>query len=402
MKILFLTRNGLLEPLGQSQVFSYLQGLSKNYQIILITHERHSDWIDSKRREEVLEKCRKHGIEWLPQRFHSNPKVLAPFINMIYLVCLVSWVARRRRVNLIHARSYLPAVVALIVGCFRRVPFIFDMRALWPEELITSGRLRRGSFLHKVIIALERVCLEYARYVIVLTHVAVDYLRSIYPSELAGKSLAVIPTCADLVRFVPASLPPSKKVIGCLGTLMSGWFRLDWLLAFFSVAAKRDPGLHFEITTRDDPRQIRDIFSGSVVPQSRLSISGSYPELVPHILQGQIASVMFYAGGEISELGRSPTRFAEILGSGLPVVANEGVGDVAHIIREYRVGVLVSGSTEGQMNKAWDELQGLLDDPELQGRCRQAAELVFSLKAGTDAYSRIYSEILRANSIKMA
>lgn len=118
------------------------------------------------------------------------------------------------------------------------------------------------------------------------------------------------------------------------------------------------------------------------------------------VLHGQMASVMFYAGGEISELGRSPTRMAEILGCGLPVVANEGVGDVAQIIREYRVGVLVTGASALEMEVAWDNLQQLLADPDLAARCRRAAEEVFSLETGTAAYSVLYAEILGRGASK--
>ena len=73
------------------------------------------------------------------------------------------------------------------------------------------------------------------------------------------------------------------------------------------------------------------------------------------MLQGQTASVMFFTDG-LSKLGSSPTRMAEILGCGLPVVANDGVGDVARIIREYRVGVLAEGPEPEAMAAAWSEL----------------------------------------------
>ncbi len=103
---------------------------------------------------------------------------------------------------------------------------------------------------------------------------------------------------------------------------------------------------------------------------------------------------MFYAGGEISELGRSPTRMAEILGCGLPVVANEGVGDVAEIIRDHNVGVLVRSSSPEDMRAAWTELETLMSDPDLAARCRKAAEDVFSLEAGTDCYRALYRTII--------
>lgn len=390
---LYLTRNGLLEPLGQSQVFSYLRGLSQEHRITLITYEKDDDWADTQRVAQLRSECERLGIRWLPQRFRAQPKVIAPALSMVRMVWLVAREVRRQRVHLIHARSYIPAAVALVVSRLTGVPFLFDMRALWPEELITAGRLRRGSMLHKAMVASERACLRHAGGVVSLTHAAAEHLRRVYPADLAGQTVAVIPTCADLDRFVPASQPPSQRVIGCLGTVLSGWFRLDWLAAFLAVAARRDPELRFELTTRDDPAQVRAAIGGDADLQSRLRIAPSPSERVHEVLQGQMASVMFFTQG-LSKLGSSPTRMGEILGCGLPVVANEGVGDVAQIIREHRVGVLVNGVNEAEMNSAWDELERLLSDPDLARRCREAATMVFSLESGTRAYSTIYADIL--------
>lgn len=390
---LYLTRNGLLEPLGQSQVLSYLRGLSKEHSITLITYEKDEDWADKQRLVNLRVECERLGIRWLPQRFRPQPKVIAPALSMVRMAWLVAREVRRQRVRLIHARSYIPAAVALIVSRLIGVPFLFDMRALWPEELITAGRLRRGSMLHKAMVATERACLRHAGGVVSLTHAAVEHLRRVYPRDLTGQTAAVIPTCADLDRFVPVNQPPSQRVIGCLGTVLSGWFRLDWLAAFLAVAAKRNPELRFELTTRDDPAQVRAAIGGNANLQARLFIAPSPSERVHEVLQGQMASVMFFTQG-LSKLGSSPTRMAEILGCGLPVVANEGVGDVAQIIRAHRVGVLVSGYSESEMNAAWDELEQLLNDPDLAVRCRRAAEECFSLEAGTAAYLRLYKQIL--------
>lgn len=394
---LYLTRNGLLEPLGQSQVFSYLRGLSQEHRITLISYEKDDDWADTQRVAQMRAECERLGIRWLPQRFRAQPKVIAPALSMVRMVWLVAREVRRQRVRLIHARSYIPAAVALVVSRLTGVPFLFDMRALWPEELITAGRLRRGSMLHKAMVASERACLRHAGGVISLTHAAAEHLRRVYPEDLAGQTVSVIPTCADLDRFIPARQPPSQRVIGCLGTVLSGWFRLDWLAAFLAVAAKRDPELRFELTTRDDPAQVRAAIGGDADLQSRLNIAPSPSERVHEVLQGQRASVMFFTQG-LSKLGSSPTRMGEILGSGLPVVANDGVGDVARIIREHGVGVLVAGPRE--MEGAWEELQQLLADPDLAGRCRRAAEEVFSLEAGTAAYSTLYREVIGEGASK--
>lgn len=389
----YVTRNGLLEPLGQSQVMGYLRGLSRDYRITLITYEKSEDWVNLEKMERARELCLVYGIRWIPQRFKSHPKGIAPALSMLRMVWLIRREVVGQRAQLIHARSYIPAAVAMCVAASTKVPFVFDMRALWPEELIAAGRLGRGSLLHRAIVAAEKVCLRRAGAVVSLTHVAIDHLKRIYPESTAHQTFVVIPTCADLERFVPADRPPERRVIGCLGTVLSGWFKVDWLASFLEVAADRAPEAIFEMTTRDDPIYIRKKLDPNAILNDRLRIAASAPDDVHHVLQLQTVSVMFFTDG-LSKLGSSPTRMAEILGCGLPVVANDGVGDVARIIREYRVGVLATGPERESMTRVWDEMVELLRDPELAHRCRKAAQDVFSLEAGTAEYKRLYSTLI--------
>ncbi|VCU70109.1 D-inositol-3-phosphate glycosyltransferase [Pigmentiphaga humi] len=385
---LYLTRTGLLEPLGQSQVMAYLRGLSRDYQVTLITYEKDRDWADTSRMEAARRECESYGIHWLPQRFRFRPRIIAPTIDMIRMARLVAGSVKQKKIKLIHARSYIPAAVALFVKKTLGVPFIFDMRALWPEELIAAGRLKRNSIMHWFIKRAERACLEKAAAVVSLTHSAVEHLKEIYP-KTRGQRFSVIPTCADLDRFTPADETPENRTFGCLGTVLSGWFRIDWLASFFNLASNKDPELSFELTTLDDPEKVRAALGPEL--QKRVTIESSFPDQVQNILRRQIASVMFFTQG-LSKLGSSPTRMGEILGCGIPVVANDGVGDVAKIIKDYRVGVVIRKPEE--MANAWDELQLLLSEPDLATRCRNAAEDIFSLKAGTDSYRALYTVIL--------
>lgn len=390
---LYLTRNGLLEPLGQSQVMAYLRGLSRDHKITLITLEKPQDWADAEAMARARVDCEAHEIDWQPRPFHHRPRLLAPAWSQLVMTAAALRLARSREVGLIHARSYLPAGVAWLVWRLTGTPFIFDMRALWPEELITAGRLKRGSVLHRALRRLERVCLRDAAAVISLTEAAVDHLKAEYPDELEEQRIRVIPTCADLERFTPPAEPPQDRVYGCVGTVLSGWFRVEWLSAFFRAVARRHPGARFEVVTRDDPDAVR----ARLDPQgelANLAIFASASERVHEVVQRQTASAMFYAGGEISELGRSPTRMAEILGCGVPVVANDGVGDVARIVRRYRIGVIVEEGSHAAMDSAVEELERLRQDPDLAARCRRAAEEVFSLHRGTDLYRTLYAEIL--------
>jgi glycosyltransferase involved in cell wall biosynthesis len=392
---LYLTRNGLLEPLGQSQVFAYLRGLSRDFSITLITYEKPEDWADTARMARARQQCEQYGIRWLPQKFRRKPRIISPALSMLQMLWLLWREVCGGRAELIHARSYIPSAVALAVHRLTGVPFIFDMRALWPEELITAGRLKRGTFLHRAIVAVERACLRRAAAVVSLTNAAVLHLKREYPAELEAQRIVVIPTCADLDRFTPSShRSHGPTVHGCIGTILSGWFCTDWLAAWLSIVVIKDPEARFDIVTRDDARRVRAALDPTGALGDSLSIGPRPSEEMPDAVRGQDLSVMFYAGGQVSELGRSPTRMAEVLGCGLPVIANEGVGDVADILRENHVGVIVEGPNQDQMVDAFDRLQVLMRDPGLPTRCRQVAEEFFALGNGTAEYASIYRSIL--------
>ena len=131
----------------------------------------------------------------------------------------------------------------------------------------------------------------------------------------------------------------------------------------------------------------------------RLAVVARAPREMPAAIRGHSSSAMFYAGGEISELGRSPTRMAEVLGCGAPVVVNEGVGDVARIVREHRVGVVLEGPEEKLIVAAMRKFAELAADPDLPTRCREAAEQIFSLKTGTEAYRSLYRRVLAGHEM---
>jgi glycosyltransferase involved in cell wall biosynthesis len=394
-RVLYLTRNGLLEPLGQSQIWPYLRGLSRHHSITLISFEKPADRCDALAMQRMRMLCNNHGIHWIPLQFRSQPRPWAPTlaIPQLALVALRQW-CRRPGPQLVHARSYVPAAIALMLHRLTAVPFIFDMRALWPEELITAKYLRRGSLLHRSLLFLERRCLKEAAGVVSLTQGAADYLQGRYLFELSGQRLVVIPTCADLQKFESPELTfDTPLVIGCIGTVLSGWFLIDWLRAFFEAVARAEPNARFELISRDAPQAILDALQPDHTWADRLRIAAANPAQMPAIVQQHTASVMFFTGG-LSKLGSSPTRMAEVLGCGRPVVANPGVGDVEKIVRQHQIGVLVNGTTNHEMDTCVEELFALLKDSQLASRCRRTAEELFSLESGTAAYHNLYADIL--------
>jgi glycosyltransferase involved in cell wall biosynthesis len=90
--------------------------------------------------------------------------------------------------------------------------------------------------------------------------------------------------------------------------------------------------------------------------------------------------------------GAVPTKIAEFLACGRPVVINEGLGDFDQLFAEYRAGVIISRNKANLTQKV-EELLTLLNDPETPIRCRALAEDVFDMKIGVKKYMQVYEKI---------
>lgn len=400
MNVLYLSYTGLAEPLGQSQILGYLRGLSGQHQVTLVTFEKPADRADAITMKALRACCAEHGIRWVARRYHHRPRLSATVFDLV----VMSWTALRQaragKSELVHARGYIPAFAALLLKRGFGLAFIFDMRAFWPEEMVTAGRLERNSLLFRLLGWGERLCLRQADAVVSLTHAAVEHLKREHGGGLAHTRFAVIPTCVDLDRFrrEPAQRAAGPPAIGSIGSVLSGWFRLDWLMAFFRACTRTWPDARFRVVTRDAPAGIAAAAGRAGIGSERLVVEARTPSEMPQALAALDAVAMFFAPA-ISEIARCPTRMGEALASGLPIIANSGVGDVSEIIRRHNVGVLVEDASAPSMRRAAGELRRLLDDPELPARCRKAAETWFSLAAGVEAYHALYSGIAASKAV---
>lgn len=157
------------------------------------------------------------------------------------------------------------------------------------------------------------------------------------------------------------------------------------------TVARNEPGAVLEILTRDPPDEVRTLVDPNGTLGQRLTIRPPSSAQMPEALARHKVSAMFFLTG-LSKLGSSPTRMGEVLGMGIPVIANEGVGDMGAIVRKFGIGVLLN--TPDKADEAYRQMIELRRDPDPPARCRAAAETVFSLARGVAQYRDLYRRIL--------
>ena len=391
IKVLYLSYTGLMEPLGRSQILAYLSRLSNEYQFTVVSFEKSEDLNNIDNVKALKQECESYGINWQPKAYHHKPRLLATLWDLSALIYYTWSYSYSNRTQLIHCRSYIPAIAAWLVGKTTKVPFVFDMRALWPEEMIDAGRLGRGSMIHRILVWLESRLLKDAAHVVSLTQAAVDYLQVQQP-HLKNQNFSVITTCVDLdkFKFNPAVNKPKK--LGTMGTVISGWYHLDWLFLSLKAQLQRDSSATFKIVTRDSEKILREMANKYGLQQSKLEIMSSSPNDIAKNISDLKAGLLYFTAG-ISKLGSAPTRMGEFLACGIPVIGNRGVGDMASLIEEYQVGVVTEDGSQESIDQVLDNLDELYQDKELSKRCRYAAEEYFSADKGAEKYRKVYKAI---------
>lgn len=391
-KALYLSYTGLLEPLGRSQILAYLSRLSDEYQFTIISFEKADDFSESAKVKALREECKSYGIDWQPKIYHHKPRLLATLWDLWVLLHATWRFSRSGSAELVHCRSYIPAIAALLVGKVTKVPYIFDMRALWLDEMIDADRLARGSIIHKILVSLETKLLKEAAHVVSLTQAAVDYLQAQQP-HLKNQKFSVITTCVDLNKFKTMNLKTLPKKLGTMGTVISGWYHLDWLFLTLQTQMKKDNDATFKIVTRDSEQKLRKMASQYGIDNSRLEVTSSDPNDIANNIVDLKAGLLYFTSG-ISKLGSAPTRMGEFLACGIPIIGNRGVGDMADLIERYRVGVVIEDGSQTSIDNALASLDILYQDNGLAARCRNAAEAYFSADSGAEKYRRIYKSII--------
>lgn len=372
--VIYVSYDGAQEPLGHSQVLPYLTRLAASHEVTLISYEKSR--ADPAMRSAVAAM----GIRWRPLRYHRRPPVFSTVIDVLRGIAAIALEARRNPPAIVHVRSYVPALIALGARGLTGGKLLFDIRGFWADERVDGGLWPADGTLHRLAKRCERRFFETADAVVTLTQASISQIQPLLSPRRIP--IAVIPTCVDHARFgraEPRPGGPHAVWSGSIGT----WYRFD--LAGPMADAL---GLPLTVLTRDAAAARRAL--GSRVDQIR----SCAPEAIPDALFPGDVGLCLIASLP-SKIASCPTRFAEFLAAGMPVIVTPGVGDLQRLVREWRVGVTLHGNSISQLQHAAEELKELCSDPGLSQRCRQLAASHFDVELGAKRYAALYEQLLK-------
>lgn len=396
---LYISHDGLMDPLGQSQIVQYLKKLTKKgIYFNLLTFDKPRNLEKTDKVERLEEDLAAQGIKWTYLKYHRRPKVLSTACDLLRGVLVGAGIVKLNNISIVHARGYPPALIALILKKLFKLKFIFDVRGLWPDEKADAGAWSRKGLLYKITKHLEKIFFLNADAVIVLTKKAKDILEAFPYYKYNPIKINVIPTCVDLDRFrifeMSNKLPnelENKFVIVYVGSLGT-WYMLDEMIDFFKVANRINSDTFFLILT-PYKNFVKKRMHKKGINKMDFNVDFVAYEEIPKWISVADAAI-FFIRPSYSKKSSCPTKFAESLACGLPIITNSDIGDTEEIIKREKVGVIVESFNENSYRKAMSELLTLLQEgPKLRERCRTTAIKYFSLQDGANRYLQIYRDI---------
>ena len=405
MRVLYVTYNGLTEPLGERQVLPYVIGLAaRGWEYTVLSFEKEETaGVESMAR--VRRRLSERGIRWHPLRYHRRPTLPATAYDG--LRGMIEGLTADRRVDLIHARSTVPATIARTLAPLRRAPWIFDVRGLVAREYADAGHWPPNGWLFRLTERVERTLLRAADGLVFLT----DRIRR----DLSEKGLvptdrptAVIPCAVDTTVFKPqaaerrrirADLGLGDSPVLVYSGSLGSWYRFEEMLDFFLVARQRIPGLRFLVVTLNPEIAAKAVLARRL--ESDVTVVRVEAGDVPAYLSAADVGICFL-GESASKAASSPTKYGEYLASGLPVVTNRWTGDAATLDAEAPW-LLIDGFEQAEYSQTASRLDALLADPlRTRDASRALAARGFGLEGALERYDALYRRVVgrasRANT----
>lgn len=264
--------------------------------------------------------------------------------------------------------QFFTALSGRALSFWKRVPWIMEVRDLWPESIKTVGAMN-DSLVLRFFEWEEKKCYRSAKKIVVVTD---SFKRRLIEKGIDSKKIVVIKNGVDLKRFTPIPKDSrlieslglqGKKVIGYIGTHGMA-HKLDFIL---ECAARMDGKntCHFLlIGAGAEKRRLVEL-------KERLGVSNV--TMLDPVSKNEVKRYISILDVALINLRKSelfttviPSKIFENAGMEIPILMGVD-GEARQIVESYHAGLCFEPESEVDFN---NKLDLLLTDKELYEKCK--------------------------------
>ena len=307
------------------------------------------------------------------------------------LTALAFGLPRLGAVDVVIASSptLFSALSALIIARAKRVPFVLEVRDLWPEAIVDLGLMRPGPTV-RLLERLAQFLYRRAARVVVVTQAFAERLAA---AGVPRAKLAVIPNGADTHFFSPqADGRPTRDALDLDGRFVVAYVGSHGLshgLGAVLDAAAQQPDVAFllvgdgadrdRLVSERDRRQLGNVLMRPSVPKDQ----------VPGLYAAADACLVPLRDVPLFETF-VPSKLFEVLAAGRPVIGAVR-GEARDILSRSGAALLVDPERGDQLAQAVGQLRA---DPELRIELGRRGRAFAEQHYDRDALARRYLDLL--------
>jgi len=251
-----------------------------------------------------------------------------------------------RRADLIIGTSpqFFTACAAYLASSYKRVPYVFELRDIWPESIKAVGAMKDSA----VIRLLERIEMFLYRLAARIVSVTNAFKTTLVSRSIDGDKIDVITNGVDVSRFQPREKDRElEHKLGLEGKFVAGYIgthgmahSLETLLEAAAKLAEQPEGENFQfLFLGDGARKQAIIEKANEMALNNVTFVNSVPksEVVRYWSLLDVSIIHL----KKSELFTTviPSKLFECMGMGIPIL--HGVkGESAQIVKQEQVGLL--------------------------------------------------------------
>lgn len=343
-------------------------GGTRSYEFAKIMHARGHDvhmitsYNDTKFKQEIIEGL---NIYWLPVSYHNQFgafKRVISFLKFMFLAFKTAYNIKDADICYASSTPLTVGVIAMMLKKFKKIPFVFEVRDLWPEVLIQM-KFIKSPILKKLAYRLEKSVYAASNSIVVLSP---GMALGVQKYQL-NKEIHLLPNSADLELFKPQDRP--EHLIETLdltnknGIIYFGTINKTNHLEYFIQLAKCSQNKkynHLKFFLVGEGSEVKRILE--MVKELKLE-NFVFLESLPKILLNEVLNIMDFSYISFLKLPvlqtNSPNKFFDSLSAGKICIVNTE-GWLKNLVEENNCGLYADPENHKQ---AIEEINNLINDP---------------------------------------
>lgn len=407
MKLLYVTWDGPGQNYLDSLFFPLFARLRTAFDVE--THVLQFSWDVDRFRSETLRSAARWGVGYEVHEVPRRPLQLATGLAITTGAFQLARAARRFAPDVVMPRSHIPGAMALLATpALGASKLVWDSDGLMPDERLDFGGWRRGGANHRLFTAIEQGLLRRSARVLTRTDRAKAVFVERAPS-LDPLHVHAVPNGKDDSLFRPATdaeraerrrslgLNPETPLLIYVGSI-GPQYRPEAMAKVFAAVHRRRSDAHFLILSGASEPVTRALTSERV-PSTAWTARRVPAEEVPHWVRAADAGLSFREPS-LSMRAVCPLKVAEYLLSGVPVLANAGVGDLDVQLAQSEAGAIVPDFEPASLESLASALTERILPRRTQFRdeARRLGLAQFSLATSAAGYHQAMVEAVRDSS----